>query len=363
MCWPLLQRSPQKEGRPRQIDGDESFQLPYELLEEIIRYALISEPRIASRTLRAVALTSQNWNVHARRLVITGLSFNLEPRNNENTDKKLAFIQEAITLGKAGMEPCRSLFVRMPYCSSYSSTKGELRTQRVLQLLGSTLWNLEVQGGLGPECWLGRDTDHSREEVLRLSGVEDWQMNGHWPYRLPLLQRLWVSDLPAQATLAIIRVTGENELDCHRSSIPGVPDRPKVLRVAHAFEAHTAKVCIPLPREVLGPPKDTRLMKTETKVETSDGADRVPLEVFIDRRPDVARFLARVKEVGLPAGIEVLKLILREKGGNLSAGENGSEVQTLLRQNGWECFQSSGAPKDGSRHFTGKTGSIRRILI
>lgn len=338
---------------------DEGLQLPYELLEEIIRYALISEPRMASRMLKAVALTSQNWNVHARRLAIVGISFNLEPRNNKNTDKKLAFIREAITLDKAKMEPCRSLFVRMPYCSSYSSGGGELRTQSVLQLLGPTLWNLEVQGGLGPECWLGRDTDHTREEVLRLSQVGNWQMNGHWPYRLPLLQRLWVSDLPAQATLAIIRVTGENELDCHRSRIPGTPDRPKLLRVAHAFESHKAKVCIRLPREVLGPPKDTRLMGTDAK---GENADRVPLEVFVDRRADLARFLARIKEVGVPAGIDVVELMLREKGGNLSAGENSSEVHTLLRQNGWECFQSSKTPRHGSRHFTGNTGSIGRVF-
>ncbi|KAG9043117.1 hypothetical protein FS837_009976 [Tulasnella sp. UAMH 9824] len=346
MCGPLVQRSPRnlRHAGPPQINGDEGLQLPYELVEEIIRYALISEPRMASRTLKAVALTSQTWNVHARRLAIVGISFNLEPRNNKNTDKKLAFIQEAVTLEKTKMEPCRSLFVRMPYCSSYSSGGGELRTQRVLQLLGPTLWSLEVQGGLGPECWLGRDTDHTREEVLRLSGVEDWQMNGHWPYRLPLLQRLWVSDLPAQATLAIIRVTGENELDCHRSGIPGIPDRPKLLRVAHAFESYTAKACIRLPREVLGPPKDTRLMETETKVENVEEEDRVPLEVFVDRRADLARFLARIKEVGLPAGIEVLELMLREKGGNLSAGENSNEVHTLLRQNGWECFRSSKAP-------------------
>lgn len=344
MTMSICGRSPhRRQRRPQRVSADGALQLPYELTEEIIRYALISEPRIASRTLIAVALTSRNWNVHARRLAIVSLSFNLEPRNNGNTDKKLAFIQEAVTLGKPKLEPYRSVFIRMPYCSNYSQTKGELRTQRVLQVLGPTLWNLEVQGGLGPECWLGRDTDHSREEVLRQSAVDEWTMNGHWPYQLPLLQRLWISDLPAQATLAIIRVTGENELDCHLSGVPGVANRPKILRVAHAFEPHTAKVCIRLPREVLGPPRDTRLMETEAGAGTgSSGIDRIPLEVFVDRRFDLARLLARLKEVGLPAGIEVLDLMLREKGGNISAGEDRNEVHILLQQNGWECFQSSG---------------------
>ncbi|KAG9010701.1 hypothetical protein FRB90_007692, partial [Tulasnella sp. 427] len=251
-------------------------------------------------------------NVHAQRLIMVSLSFNLEPRQNANTDRKLEFIQEAMTLRKLIIEPCRSLFVRMPYCTSYS--QAGLRTQRVLQLLGPTLWNLEVQGGLGPECWLGRDTDHSREEVLRFSGIEDWQMNGHWPYRLPLLQRLWVSNLPAQAVLAIIRVTGEHEQDCHRSGIAGVGIRPKVLRVAHAFESHTAKICVRLPREVLGSPTDARLMSEEGH---SEEIDRLPLEVFVDRRLELAGFLARVREVGLPAGIDVLELMMKENGGNL----------------------------------------------
>lgn len=295
--------------------------LPYEVREEIVFYAVLMHPRWASLTIRSIALTSRDWTPHARRLAFTGLSLNLSPWRRDRSLARFRRARKAIQDG--GVEPCRAVFIELPFISAteYGSTAD---VRDILGEFGPTLWSLEVQNGCYSTTppYLGPPEQHTGREA-GVYDPDESECKGRG-YMLPQLQRLWVQDLEPDATIALIRATGEHERDCHHDG-PVRARRPKTLSIRHAFESWTATRVTVLSNTTLRgwwfkdtdpPPED----------DFSEVSTRDRLDIYVGRKSDMYKLLRRLDRIHLPAGIKAVEVWQKE------GEERIPEVASLINE-------------------------------